>query len=150
MAEFDSLDEILDLAIERELEAYQLYTDMAKRAANPTLCKLFEELAEEELEHKAKLELEIIKTGKAVRAKENKMYFSMDDYDEDSSVALDLDLKAVLAFAIDKERRSVRFYLELAAVIDDRQSRDVLLSLAEEEAEHKARFRIEYEQLAAK
>jgi len=62
----------------------------------------------------------------------------------------DRDYKDVLMFAIKKERISVRLYVDLAAIVEDAGSREVLLSLAEEEAGHKARFEIEYEKLLVK
>jgi rubrerythrin len=48
-------------------------------------------------------------------------------------------------FAIKKERISVRLYVDLAAIVEDAGAREMLLSLAQEEAGHKARFEIEYE-----
>ncbi len=150
MAEFGSIKEILELAVEREVEANQLYADLAKRAANPIMRRVCEELGEEELEHKAKLELEIIKMGRTTTAGQRQAYFGMDDYDQDPGANLDLDFKDVLALAIEKEKRSVRFYVELAVAVDDKDSREVLLSLAEEEALHRARLEIEFDQLAPK
>ena len=149
MAQFDSIEQILEVAIEREIEAYQLYIDLAKRAANMTLRKVFEEFAAEELDHKAELELEIIKTGKTVKPAQTQIYLGMDDYVEDQTPIIDLDLVDVLAIAIEKERRSVRFYVQLAATIKDSEFREVLLALAEQEAGHKARFEIEYQRLIA-
>ena len=61
MREVDSIGEILELAVAREEEANLLYKDLAKRAKDPTMRIIFEKLADEELEHKAKLELEIMK-----------------------------------------------------------------------------------------
>ena len=148
MAQFDSIDEILDLAVEREIAANQLYKDLAKRAANKMLKNLFEQLAQEEQQHKEKIVFEIIKTGRTIDTKLKESYLSMDDYDEDDASVVDLDFKDVFRMAIEKEKRSVRFYLELAAMVDDRPSREVLLSLAEEEAAHKARFEIVLERLS--
>lgn len=149
MAQFNSIDEILDLAVEKEIAANQLYKDLAKRAANETLKNLFEKLAQEEQQHKEKIEFEIIKAGRTINIKTKEAYLGMDDYDEDDASIIDLDFGDVFRMAIEKEKRSVRFYLELAAIVDDKPSRNVLLSLAEEEAAHKAQFEIELEQLSA-
>ena len=64
MGEFGSIDEILEFAIAREVEANELYTVLANRVENPAMAELILEFAREELEHKAKLELEVIKRGK--------------------------------------------------------------------------------------
>ena len=63
MVEFESDEEILQLAISREEDANVFLLTMAGRMKNPEMRKVFEDLADEELEHKARLELEIIKTG---------------------------------------------------------------------------------------
>jgi rubrerythrin len=148
MAQFDAIEEILTLAIEREVQAYQLYTDLARRTASPMLRKVFEDFAAEELDHKAQLELEIIKAGRVVRSEQKGVILDMDDYPNKDVFASDLDLKDVLSLAIEKEGRSVRFYVDLAAQAYDSQSREVLLLLAEQEAGHKARFQLEYERLS--
>jgi len=149
VAQFDSIDEILDLAIEREIAANQLYKDLAKRMPNQTLKNLFEQLALEEQQHKEKIVFEIIKSGRTIDIKTKEAYLSMDDYDEDDASVVDLDFKDVFRMAIEKEKRALRFYLELAAIVDDRPSREVLLSLAEEEAAHRAQFETELERLSA-
>ncbi len=56
MGLFDSIDEVLDFAIGREIEANQLYTDLAQLTENAAMRKVFENFAREELGHKAKLE----------------------------------------------------------------------------------------------
>ena len=57
-----SVNRILDFAIAREMEANKLYTDLAVRIDNPAMRKVLEDFAEEELEHKKKLEA--VKAGK--------------------------------------------------------------------------------------
>ncbi len=65
MAEFID-DEILEMAVAREVDANRFYLALAERVENPRIRKVFEKLAAEELEHKAKIELEIMKTGRVV------------------------------------------------------------------------------------
>ena len=55
--------EVLELAIHREVEAYHFYMAVAQRVDNPEMRQVLEDFAEEELEHKAKLELEVLKIG---------------------------------------------------------------------------------------
>jgi rubrerythrin len=147
MGEGSSIEEILELAITREVEAHQFYLDLVRRTKNPMMKKVFRELAEEELEHKAKFELEIMKGGKVVITAEKAADFNLSSYLENAEDVREMDYKDMLIMAIAKEKRSVRFYIELAALVKDKESRDVLISLAEEEAKHEARFQIEYDQL---
>lgn len=141
MDRIDSVDEILEYAIAREVEANQLYTYMAKQTENPEMSKVCEEFAKEELEHKAKLELEVMKRGQVVSD------FDISDYMMDVGNEMDMDYEELLVFAIKKEEISVSLYTDLAAVVKDKESRETLLSLAQEETEHKLRFENEYRNL---
>jgi rubrerythrin len=140
-----SIEEILELAIDREVEAYRLYMDLASRTATPMTRKMFEDLAQEELEHKGKLELEVLKTGKVLRTAK----LNLSDYMTSDEPKIDMDYKDILVGAIQKEKISFRLYVDLAAAVEDGESHEVLLSLAEEEAKHKLRFEIEYDNLTA-
>ena len=46
---------------------------------------------------------------------------------------------------IEKEDASVKLYAEMAAMVKDADSRQILLSLAEEEMRHKIKFEVEYD-----
>ena len=53
----------------------------------------------------------------------------------------------MLLFAIMKEDNSINLYRDLAKTIRNADSRKVLLSLVQEEIEHKQRFEIEYKKV---
>ena len=144
MEEFESDDEILQFAIAREVAAHRFYTDLAGEMENAAMRLLFENFAKEELRHKAALELEVMKRGLVVPDA-----IDVGDLDQtDIMVAIDpalgIDYKNALILSINKESKSFRLYMELAAIVKDRQSRETLLSLAQEEAKHELRFEIEY------
>ena len=144
MEEFRSDEEILQFAMAKEVAAHQLYADLARQMDNATMRLLFENFAKEELRHKAALELEVMKRGLVVPAA-----IDVDDLDQtDVMLAIDpelgVDYKNALILAINKEAKSFRLYVELAAIVKDKQSRETLLALAQEEAKHKLRFEIEY------
>ena len=61
-----SVEEILEFAISREVEANQFYLYMSKRVRDPEIHQVCEDFAKEELEHKNKLELELSKIGEIV------------------------------------------------------------------------------------
>jgi rubrerythrin len=52
----------------------------------------------------------------------------------------DINFKDILLMGIQKEEASVRFYVDMAEMITDAGSRELLLELAEEEVGHKERF----------
>ena len=139
-------DEILEFAIAREIEAYHFFMGLAKRVVNPEIQKVFIDLAREELEHKEKLELEVMKTGKVLPEIEVPVPDFENIISSDGSQLL-IDYKEILLLGIEKEEASFRTYINLLAQVADDQSREVLLSLAEEEVKHKLRFQTEYDLL---
>ena len=149
MEEFDSVAEILEFAIDREVQANEFYKILADLAANPAMGELILEFAKEELEHKAKLELELMKIGKAVREEEKRQQAKelakskIFDYVADDQPRLDLQYEDLLLWGMKKEKTSFRLYVDLAAIVRDEELRETLLSLAEEEAKHKVQLELE-------
>jgi rubrerythrin len=150
MGEFESIGEILEFAVAREVAAKRFYKDLAEKVENPAMRELLAEFAKEELQHKEKLELEMMKEGIVVATGEKVAGLRGSDYIVDVESTADMDYKELLALAIKKEKLSVRLYVDLAAMVDDAEWREMLLCLAEEEAGHKARFEIEYEEFVLK
>jgi len=146
MDEYGSDAEILELAIAREEDANKFFLIMAARVERPEIRKVFEELAAEELEHKAKLEFEMIKSGRVVKAKE-KFELNTEDDSGTEIPKLDMDYKHMLLLGIQKEDSSFRLYVDLAARVSSEEAYETLLALAEEEIKHKMRFEMEYENL---
>jgi len=150
MVEVGSDDEILEFAIAREIEANRFYLSLAERVADPEMRRIFEDLAGEELEHKEKLELEFIKTGKVLPSSERVTIPEHEYIISDSPSELDMDYKDLLLLGMEKEEASFRTYVGLVGQSQDEQSREVLLALAEEEVKHKLRFETEYDMLLRK
>ncbi len=144
MAEFETVEEILELAVAREEDAHIFLMALAARMVNPEMRKVFEELATEELEHKARLELEVIKTGRVVTDSKKKLYYETNDYAEDVGSEIDMDYKDMLTMAMQKEESSFRLYVDLASRVTNEDAYEILLALAEEEVRHKLRFEMEY------
>lgn len=146
MEGFESDYDILKFAIDREAKANRFYVALAQRVADPEMREVFEIFAQDELEHKAKLELEVMKIGKVVASEEMAGRFEADGA-ADVATVLHMDYKNALAIGIDKERASFRLYADWMVTAEDEEQREMLLSLAQEEAKHKARLEIEYEML---
>ncbi|MCH7558704.1 MAG: ferritin family protein [Planctomycetes bacterium] len=150
MIEPDDCYEILQLAIAKEIEAYNFYLALADRVKDRQIRKAFKDLAEEELEHKAKLELEVMKTGKTVAVEQKPLRPDRNYILSDDELPLDMDYKDMLLLGIEKEEASFRTYVNLSASVLDEGSREVLLAIAEEEVKHKLRFETEYDLLLKK
>ena len=143
MADLSSIEEILEFAIAREVEAYELYMYIAQRAETLVMRKVCEELAKEELEHKGKLEFEMMKTGKVV-SESRQAVLNISAYTGEPGNPIDMNYKELLVFAIKKEETSTRLYSDLANAVGDEESREVLSALADEENQHRLRFELEY------
>ena len=143
MDTFESFIAVLDYAIDKEIEANQFYTDMAKQMNNPTMSKVFETFAKEELGHKAKLEA--IKQGKEIQPAKGITDLRIADYTVDVKPAPDMSYQDALILAMKQEKVAFRLYLDLADQVESEDQKALFLSLAQEEAKHKLRFEIEYD-----
>jgi rubrerythrin len=139
-----SVDEILDFAIGREQAAHDFYMDLAKKMERPGMKQIFTQFAGEELGHKAKLQS--IKEGKRLLpSKEKVMNLKIAEYTVDVDPNQELDYQKALILAMKREKTSFRLYSDLAAALDDADLRNTFLALAQEEAKHKLRFEVEYD-----
>ena len=144
MESWKSLDDVLDFAMDKEQEAVDFYAGLAERSKDAHSRRLFEGFAREEQGHKAKLEA--IKRGKVKLAPQKKvMDLKVGDYLVDVEATPDLDYQHALIVAMKREKAAFRLYTDLAEQVDDAQTRGALLLLAQEEAKHKLRFEIEYD-----
>ena len=145
MNEFRTIDDILDYAIEGEQKAADLYAGLAARSRNREMQQVFEQFSKEELGHKKKLES--IKGGGIVAVSEKKIQdLKVVDYlvEGDTSRG-DLTYQESLIVAMKEEKAAFRLYSDLASRTDHPRLKEIFLMLAQEEAKHKLRFEIEYD-----
>ena len=142
-----SIEEILDFAIVEEQQSYEFYMKLAGKMEADAMRRVFEEFAREEQGHKARLQA--MKDGKlsiASSAEENVPDLKIADYVVDVQPSADMDYQEALVLAMKKEKAAFMLYSDLAALVEDDAHKEVFLSLAQEEAKHKLRFEVEYDQ----
>jgi len=153
MANLETVEDVLRCAINREIEANVFYNLLSQYIDEVHIRTICNELAGEELEHKARLELEIMKLGRTVKpAAARKADESLPkplDYMVNMAKVIQLSLPEILIFAMEKEKAAFSFYVNSLATVTDPQCRQTILDLAEEEARHKIRFELEYDRLMA-
>jgi len=149
MGEVSSVGELLELAIAREIQAAEYLTKLAQQIVDPAARALVEQLAQEELGHKARLELEVMKEGLVAQTLGRLIDVGEPEYGETFDIHPVSDVRQILAMAIRKERRSFRFYVDLAGVVLEEELHEALVELAEEEARHLIRLEREYNKLTA-
>jgi rubrerythrin len=147
---FESVDEILDFAIGNEEEANRFYLDLAAKMDVPAMKEVLEDFAREERGHKAKLEA--VKRGQysfgagAAQVQD----LGLADYLVAQEPTADMSYTEALILAMKKEKAAYKLYLDLAAVAEAEELTNLFLALAGEEAKHKLRFEIEYDDVVLK
>jgi rubrerythrin len=144
MKVFNSVNEILDFAMNEEQAAADFYTGLATRMNRPWMREVFEQFAREEMGHKAKLE-KVKCGGHAGLSTERVLDLKIGEYLVEAAPSAEMDYQDALVLAMKKEKAAFRLYSDLAKVADDDNVREVLLGLAQEEAKHKLRFEVEYD-----
>jgi rubrerythrin len=140
----DTVEQILDFAVTQEEKAANFYTDLATRMGHEHMKAAFLGFAEEERGHKAKL-LNIKAGGQLFPAQQHVVDLKIGDYLEDVELSADLDYQQALILAMKAEKAAFRLYHDLASTTEDAALKQTLLVLAQEEAKHKLRFEIEYD-----
>jgi len=142
----ESVIDIIEFAIAREEEAYLFYYDLSNGMRSSQMRDLLREFAAEERHHREKLA--------ALRDKGLSGAFPSGAVDDlriaDYQVAVepsqDMDYQHALMLAMQKEKAAFRLYTALAGMTDDPDIREMMLTLANEEARHKLRLEIEYDE----
>ena len=144
MKQWNSVNEILDFAIQNEEEAAQFYTDLSEKMSRTSMRGIFLGFAQEEKGHKAKL-LKIKADGTLEPAKKQVVDLKIGDYLVDVDPDSDLTYQKALILAMKKEKAAFKLYMDLSDATDDPGIKDLFLMLAQEEAKHKLRFEMEYD-----
>ena len=93
-----------------------------------------------------KSKLEAVKSGKKLLNAEKKVLdLKLSDYLVDVEADKNLDFQAALILAMKREKAAFRLYTDLAGQTDDAGLKETFLGLAQEEAKHKLRFEVEYD-----
>ena len=145
MKKFNSVDEVLNVAIASESKAHELYIEMAAMVENPWMRATLEGFAQEELQHRAKLEA--VKAGRITLEREKVGDLGIGDKLEDTKPHAKMDYPELLVFAIKKEDSAHRLYAAMASIFSEPDLKDIFNNLAEEEDAHKRRFEIEYDSI---
>jgi rubrerythrin len=144
--DFKSVDDVLEFAIESEEKASEFYTNLASTVADRNIKMMFEGFAIEEQGHKSKLEE--IKSGKMLApAKQSILDLKVADTVEEIKPHKDMGLQEALIVAMQREKNAYKLYTDIAAMTDNGNLRSTFEMLAQEEAKHKLRFEIEYDEM---
>lgn len=150
MQNFDSPKEIIEYAIQSEQEAHDFYMELSELVKFNELKVILKQFAAEELGHKQKLSRIIVDTEQTGLTSESVMDMKMADYHVDIQPKPDMTYQDLLTIAMKKEKGAFKLYTDLANKITDAKIKEIFLGLAQEEAKHKLRFEIEYDEYILK
>ena len=141
----NTVDEILDYAIDQEQQAADLYASLAARAEKAGMKKMLLEFAEEEKRHKERLLA--VKTGERKLTPEKEVLdLKLSDYMVNVDTSANISYQDALIVAMKKERAAFELYSDMGKKVPDANLKQVFAGLAKEESKHKLFFETEYEE----
>jgi len=141
----NTVDEVLDYAIDQEQQAADFYASFAARAEKAGMKKMLLEFAEEEKSHKERLLA--VKTGERKLTPEKEVLdLKVSDYLVEVDASDNISFQDALIVAMKKERAAFKLYSDMAEKVPDTHLKQVFVGLAKEEAKHKLFFETEYEE----
>lgn len=149
MKELETINEILDFAIQNEQNAVDFYTELASTARNAEMAEIFKQFAREEMGHKTKL-IRVREEGVFGQGVEEVQDLRIADYVVRTHVHPDMSYEEALVLAMKREKAAFRLYSKLSEKAPSPDLRNLFLNLAQEESRHKLRFEIEYDEYVLK
>ncbi len=144
-ANFHSVEDVIEFAIKREVQAQEFYDKLARIIKDEKLRKIINDLQTEEIHHE--LVLYKIKHGQQKFNEDEVSNINIVEYSPNYEPWPDMNRADLLLLCIKKEETSRRLYTHLAAICKDPEMRETIIRLAQEEARHKLRFEVEYDLL---
>ena len=144
-----TIADIIDMAIQREEEAYVFYMDIHEKVKDASVRDTVDFIAKEEIKHK-----EFLVGYRAGNYGSNSLRmadvvdYRIAEYLEEPEVDANSSSQDVYLIASHREARSHLFYKELAGMHADGELNSMLLKMANEELKHKEKMEYLYSNTA--
>jgi len=143
------LGSLIDIAIEREEEAYNFYMGLCNRIEDESVKDTLKFLADEEQKHKEfLLSYRNGSYGPDSLRLTDVVDYKIAEYLEEPDIKKDMDSKEVYLVAAHKELQSYHFYKALADLHPDGEAKTMLLTMANQEMKHKEKVEYLYSNTA--
>ncbi len=130
------LQEMIQFAIQREIESVDFYDRARKMVKHSGTKELFSDFMKQEEGHRRKLEA--VQAGKFPLGKIEKIPdLKISDYLVDSELKPDISYAEILRIAMKRDERSVRLYTDLNEKNQNENLRSLFTFLIQEESKHK-------------
>ena len=144
-----TIADIIDIAIQREEEAYGFYMDIHHKVQDASVKDTVEFIAKEEIKHK-----EFLVGYRAGNYGSNSLRmadvvdYKIAEYLEEPEIDKESSSQEVYLIASHREAKSHLFYTELAGMHADSELKTMLLKMANEELKHKEKMEYLYSNTA--
>jgi rubrerythrin len=141
------IEEIIEFAIKKEVEAYELYTSVANKSDNPAVKKLMDEIANDELGHKEALEN--LSEGNSLLNYDIEQVPDLKLSDHLIAHPIDdkSDIQDVLTFAMKEEKAAYELYLQMSKAATDENQAKIFQKLSQMELIHKNKLESLYDDM---
>ena len=137
------LEAIIDLAIQKEEQSYDFYTDLHRKVKDPEAQDTLTFLAKEELKHKDfLLRYREGELGPESLRMSHVVNYSIAEHLDQPESKESLEAKDAYLLAAHRELRAYNFYKALADIHPDGALKEMLTKMANEELKHKEK--VEY------
>jgi rubrerythrin len=144
-----TIAEIIDMAIHREVVAYDFYMDIYHKVQDESVRDTVEFIAKEEIKHKEFLVgYRAGNFGSDSLRMTDVVDYKIAEYLEEPEIEKELSSQDVYLIASHREARSHLFYTELAGMHADSELKTMLLKMANEELKHKEKMEYLYSNTA--
>ncbi len=138
--DFNNLQEIIDFAIAKEVEAAEFYRSASEQESFSGKKEMFLEFAAEERKHQALLE--DLKSGKVGDKLDDYKFkwitdIKRSDFVDDITYKPGMPYSDILMLAAKREEKALALYNKMLANADTDEARKVFKVLCQEEAKHK-------------
>ena len=150
--QFENLQEVIDFAIEKEIEAADFYEEVSQQEGMSGAKEMLLEFAEQEKKHQKLLE-ELKTKGIVEGISDYKFKWIPDIKRSDYVVELEykkgMTYNELLMLAMKREEKALALYNQLLRQADGKNAKDVFKMLCQEEARHKLILETKYDDYMA-
>jgi rubrerythrin len=144
-----TLEEVLEKAVQKEIESQRIYSDLSQKMTDKAARDAFNELAQQEEGHQQLLEKYI--KGELKEGTLNKgeaVDYRIAEHFDQPEISPDMKLKDVFLLAANREKASHELYLSLAHIHPDGEVKTLFEGMAAQELGHKQRVEFLYNEVA--
>ncbi len=144
-----TLKKVLEMAIQKEIEAQHLYIDLSQKMNTDAAKDALLELARQEQGHQNLLEQYLqSELDEGALSREQVVDYKIAEHFEQPVISPDMKLKDVFLLAANREKVSHEFYLSLANIYLAGEAKRLFEELALQELKHKQRVEFLYTEVA--